>query len=87
MQIHNGFGFTTTDVDNDAHTVNCAEEFRGAWWYNACHESNLNGVYLAGSNSSYGDGITWSPWRGPYYSLKTTAMKIMAVYSNATNDH
>ena len=85
LKIHNGFGFTTTDFDNDAHSLNCAEEFRGAWWYEACHQANLNGLYLGGNATSYGEGIVWSPWHGQYYSLKATAMKIMTVYNESTN--
>ena len=86
MNIHNGLEFTTKDVDNDEKdTSNCAEEYHGAWWYNACHYSNLNGLYLGGPHESYGDGIEWAPWHGQHYSLKTTVMKIMAVYNESTN--
>ncbi len=81
MTYHNGFGFSTKDVDNDGRTFSCAQQYRGAWWYgDKCHESNLNGFYLGGSHTSYADGIEWYHWHGFYYSLKATAMKIMAVY-------
>src|SRR6218665_509753 len=80
LTYHNGFGFSTKDVDNDGYDGNCAQLFRGAWWHGACHYSNLNGLYLRGSHTTYADGIEWYQWLGHYYSLKTTAMKIMAVY-------
>ena len=68
--------FTTKDMDNDAYAHNCAVYCKGAWWYNACHSANLNGQYLSGSHSSRADGINWRTWKGLYYSLKHTEMKI-----------
>ena len=40
---HNGVPFSTSDNDNDSYSLNCAAIFKGAWWYTACHASNLNG--------------------------------------------
>jgi len=37
--------FSTSDMDNDLHMSNCAEENGGGWWFNSCSSSNLNGVY------------------------------------------
>jgi ficolin len=74
-----GQQFSTYDQDNDAWSNNCAVKFRGAWWYKACHDSNLNGFYYGGSHTSYADGIEWGTWTGYYYSLKTTEMKIKPV--------
>lgn len=54
--------------------------FKGAWWYTACHASNLNGFYHAGEHESYADGVNWRPWHGYYYSLKKTAMMIRPAY-------
>ena len=45
MAISNGRPFSTRDRDNDAWSRNCAAVFGGAWWYNACFHSNLNGGY------------------------------------------
>ena len=68
--------FSTKDQDNDMWNANCATSFRGAWWYKECHNSNLNGMYLGGSHTSFADGIEWRAWKGYYYSLKSTKMMI-----------
>ena len=54
----NGRPFSTHDRDNDASSGgNCAAGNRGGWWYNNCHYSNLNGLYLDGQSNSA--GVTW----------------------------
>lgn len=80
MAYHNGYGFTTKDVDNDDNPGNCARLYRGAWWYAHGHYSNINGFYYGGSHNSFADGVGWLYFRGHHYSLKATAMKIMPVY-------
>ena len=59
-RIHslNGMQFTTRDRDNDRNNGgNCAAGSRGGWWYNNCHYSILNGLYLDGRSNSA--GVTW----------------------------
>lgn len=72
----NGQPFTTKDQDNDKYDLNCAVQYKGAWWYTACHSSNLNGMYLKGAHESHADGVEWHSFRGHYYSLKDTMIKI-----------
>ena len=80
LSWHRGMPFTTKDQDNDNKTDNnCASKYQGAWWYKNCHNSNLNGLYYRGNHSSYADGVNWKDWKGHYYSLKKTEMKIRPV--------
>ena len=70
---HSGMKFTTKDNDNDNRGSNCAQEYTGAWWYNNCYSSNLNGRYYIRKNTTR--GITWYYWKRNYDSLKFTEMK------------
>ena len=73
---HVGYNFSTYDQDNDAYVDNCAVMYHGAWWYSACHSSNLNGAYLNGSHTSFANGVEWNAWTGYFYSLPFTEMKL-----------
>jgi len=75
-----GYRFSTRDQDNDMHVGSCAVAYKGAWWYNACHGSNLNGLYLRGNTTENAKGVVWYYWTGHYYSLKFTEMKIKPFY-------
>ena len=75
-----GYFFSTKDRDNDSWSGgNCAISFKGAWWYDSCHGSNLNGLYHRGRHSSYADGVNWSTWKGYHYSAKRAEMKLKPV--------
>ena len=77
IESHQGRKFTTKDRDNDLWSNNnCAIRYHGAWWYHSCHRANLNGQYLSGTHSSYADGVEWVTWKGFYYSLRFTEMKL-----------
>ncbi|XP_053551859.1 ficolin-1-B [Bombina bombina] len=72
---HNNVAFSTKDRDNDSSPSKCALVYKGAWWYKACHFSNLNGLYLKDSQTSSANGVNWKSGKGYKYSYKVTEMK------------
>ncbi|XP_075691097.1 ficolin-2-like isoform X1 [Rhinoderma darwinii] len=79
LSYQNWTMFSTLDQDNDPDPRSCVELYKGAWWYNQCHQSNLNGMYLPGKHESFADGINWNSGKGYNYSYKRSEMKIRAV--------
>ena len=73
LEYHNGQKFSTKDNDNER---NCATIYKGAWWYNKCHSTNLSGLYLKESDTQYDVGMGWEKWNGFYYSFMKTKMMI-----------
>ncbi|XP_051276091.1 microfibril-associated glycoprotein 4-like isoform X2 [Dicentrarchus labrax] len=81
LTYHNGQNFSTFDKDQDKWSANCAKKFLGAFWYNACHFANPNGVYYWGADKThYAIGVEWAKWKGHDYSLKSISMKIRPVH-------
>ncbi|XP_042335224.1 ficolin-1-like [Sceloporus undulatus] len=72
---HNNMPFSTKDKQQDPGNNKCAETYKGAWWYNACHNSNLNGIYYLGAHQSFADGVNWRTGKGYNYSYKRSEMK------------
>lgn len=80
LAYHNGAQFSTKDADHDGGGGgNCAVIFHSAWWFYGSFYSTLNGRYVQGGNSSYGEGIIWLKFHDIRYSLKFTEMKIARV--------
>jgi hypothetical protein len=79
LSRHRGMAFSTKDRDNDKWSKNCAVAYKGAWWFNDCHSSNLNGLYHHGKYTSNADGVFWNHWKGYQYSAKRAEMKIRPV--------
>jgi len=71
LGYHNGRKFSTKDQDNDVSEINCAAEvhIKGAWWYDNCRTSNLNGVYRNGADNGT---MVW----GAIRPVKRSEMKI-----------
>ncbi|XP_027041950.1 ficolin-1-like [Pocillopora damicornis] len=77
MVGHHRMQFSTKNSKNDKSSdTHFASKFNGAWWYNNCHDSNLNGIYYGGPSDSFADGVCWTQFKGLYYSLKRTEMKL-----------
>ncbi|XP_022607627.1 fibrinogen-like protein 1 [Seriola dumerili] len=81
---HQGMKFSTYDQDNDNYQGNCAQEDKGGWWFNKCHSAHLNGKYYSSGHYSAttDDGVVWYTWRGWWYSLKTSIMKLRPIDFN-----
>ncbi|KAK6966076.1 BgMFREP30 [Biomphalaria glabrata] len=71
---HNNMFFSTFDRDNDVRSeLNCAESNSGAWWYESCHHSNLNGQW---GSTSIGKGMNLYHLTGWSNSVSFSEMKI-----------
>ena len=68
----NGHPFSTCDRDNDGN--DCPVDNQGAWWYNGCSSSNLNGRYNPEDDPYH--GIYWYDWKYNVDSLKSTYMMV-----------
>ena len=73
LAYHNNMAFSTKDRDNDRWGGNCAVSNTGAWWYDSCQYSHLNGKYL-GQKSGL-EGVMWRDFRSSL-SLKFAEMKL-----------
>ncbi|XP_062135517.1 fibrinogen-like protein 1 [Drosophila sulfurigaster albostrigata] len=75
LRTHDKMKFSTYDRDHDEFThMNCAERHHGAWWYDFCSRSNLNGKYFKRQTDD-AQGIFWERWYS-YQSLKSVQMLI-----------
>jgi len=74
LTYHNNMAFSTKERDNDRYSGNCAVKFTGAWWYNDCFYSNLNGQYLGKKYDR--KGLRWYYYKQNDLSFKSTEMKL-----------
>lgn len=89
FSAHNGYLFSTYDVDNDEapECCPCAPAYGGGWWFYSCFESNLNGEYHTDPrDNDYYRGIIWELWLGDY-SLRATEIKIRPLAFDSGQGH
>lgn len=90
MSNHTGMRFSTKDRDNDNHEdSNCARNYTGGWWFNACGDTNLNGRYLwlkSRGRSLRRKGIYWKPGKGNSFTLKSTKISITSKLQTLLRD-
>ncbi|XP_071849066.1 fibrinogen-like protein A [Apostichopus japonicus] len=78
LSEHLNAPFSTYDRDNDkSDATHCAVSLHGAWWYNNCAFSNLNGAYHASSGDA--SSIVWLSLPGGTYNIKYTEMKLRPI--------
>ena len=75
LQSHNGYKFSTKDQDNDIWGKNCAEVYKGGWWFSNCMNSDLNGPYHKSAVQSWGT-VNWTKFGNNNVSLKRARMMI-----------
>jgi ficolin len=74
----NGMPFSTRDRDNDPYTtVNCAENYKGGWWYNNCMQAQLNGIYRHNTATRGWMAVIWGTITSSSRSLKFAEMKLI----------
>lgn len=78
LRPHRSMYFSTKDKDNDKSKSNCAERFKGGWWYKSCLYCNLNGEYINREDRApHHFGIVWQKKKlGEETSLKFSEMKL-----------
>lgn len=76
LQYHKGNNFTTADRDSDRSPFNCASDQLGAWWYEFCSESHLNGKYIQEDSKRSNN---WYHFNNDHRGLKMTRMLIKQV--------
>ena len=75
-QQNNGMQFSTKDRDNDhANDDNCAQTYNSGWWYNACHNCQLNGLFPS-TNESKPIYISWETIDNRHGNIKFSEMMI-----------
>ncbi|XP_035689576.1 angiopoietin-related protein 1-like [Branchiostoma floridae] len=82
LAYSNGAKFSAKDRDQDTRSNgSCATEYSytGAWWWNNCGHSSLNGPYLRPSDrtSHSGYGIRWTHFSPSTYSMYLKKSKMM----------
>ena len=73
---NNEMKFSTFDRDNDLNgNENCASKYNGGWWFNACLNCHLNGLYPK-SETKDPKFISWKTINNSYGNIYFSEMKI-----------
>ena len=73
--------FSTSDRDNDLWPDNCADFFKGGWWYKDCHTSKLTGIYGL-NNYAFAEGIGWLTFTGDWETASNLAYADLKIRQN-----
>jgi len=77
FSYQNGMEFSTKDRDNDKYGLgSCSQDNQGAWWYNYCHYSNLNGKYLTVPHKLSYSAVAWYHFKDNWNSLRRAEIKV-----------
>ncbi|XP_059171328.1 fibrinogen-like protein A [Physella acuta] len=75
--LNSAMNFSTKDRDNDLFSnLNCALYNLGGFWWNACGEVNVNGVW---ASKEFGKEMGWYNITGRYNSLEFVEMKVRLI--------
>lgn len=72
----NGLKFSTPDRDNDNAIGLCTFGRKGAWWYNECTLTNLNGIYGNGDCLKLETCNFWYLLNKSFVGVKTSFMMV-----------
>ncbi|KAG7498099.1 hypothetical protein JOB18_048700 [Solea senegalensis] len=97
LQDQNGYGFSTSDRDNDGCSpcifgdiawYKCVGSKEG-WWYSQCGSASLNGDWHAsGDHIGWSSGLYWRTDKFPkLYSVKGSKMMIKSCLKNFVAKH
>ncbi|XP_059143149.1 ficolin-1-like [Physella acuta] len=76
LRVHHGMKFSTIDRDNDIYSGDCARQNKGGWWYYACKDVDLNGVWGTTHTST---GIFWVDLSSDGHIADSVEMKVRQV--------
>lgn len=64
LRYHHHQPFSTKDRNNQRSRQNCAEDFKGGWWFTRCYSAFLTGIYYKPGPPHPRKGIRWNAWKG-----------------------
>nr|XP_034320056.1 microfibril-associated glycoprotein 4-like isoform X19 [Crassostrea gigas] len=71
-----GMKFSIRDIDYGNAPAECTKGRLGAWWYNECTLTNLNGIYGNGLCLTHGYCNFWYPINDSFVGVKTSYMMV-----------